>query len=216
MIIFRRKGKIVRSKMAFLQSKKLYSDSVKGPASDPFNRMGMGRLLETEEEHLESVRAKTIRFEETSKYKAFKKESDQQLAMSYFQQRFEINMYYLFYNPVRIPYTISSPLEGEPELGENIVGCRVITKNFLDEALDQYNKNYIPSYGDLKYLLSGTFINNEHTGGWRLEYFVVDQMMACKEGFIDDSPNFRTVHELLNQKTSPISAALSITIDLEG
>lgn len=214
MIIFRRNGKILRSKMAFLQSKKLFADSVKAPQRDPYMRMGMGRLLDTKEEHLELVKTRTLRFEEKSKYKSFKKESVQQEAMSSFQQRFNINMYYLFYNPLRLPHSIVSPLETQPDLTENEIGCRVITKDFLDEALKIHPKNYVPSYGDIKYMLTGDFVNKEHTAGWRLEYFAIDLMMGCKEGLVDDSPNFGTLQELLYQKSSPISAALSITVDL--
>jgi hypothetical protein len=215
MVIFRRNGKIIRSKMAFLQSKKLYANNLKTPQRDPYGRMGMGRLLDTDEEHLEIVRTKTLQFKEASKYKAFKKDSEQQEGMSSFQRRFGINMYYLFYNPVIIPHTIVSPLEGIIDLPSNEIGCRVMTKDFLDEALKIHPKNHVPSYGDIKYMLTGEFINDEHTGGWRFEYFIVDLLIGCKEGLIDDSPNFKTLQELLYQKSSPISAALSITIDLE-
>jgi hypothetical protein len=215
MVIFRKNSKIIRSKMVFLQSKKLYADNVKPPQRDPYGRMGMGRLLDMDDEHLEIVRTKTLTFKETSKYKAFKKDNEQQEAMSSFQRRFEIKMYYLFYNPMIIPHTIISPLEGNVEIPENKIGCRVMTKDFLDEALKIHPKNHIPSYGDIKYMLTGEFMNDEHAGGWRFEYFVVDLLIGCKEGLIDDSPNFRTLQELLSQKSSPISAALSITVDFE-
>lgn len=215
MVIFRKNGKIIRSKMAFLQSKKLYANNIKAPERDPYGRMGMGRLLDTEEEHLEMVKTKVLKFNDGSKYKAFKKGSEQQEAMSSFQRRFGINMYYLFYNPLTIPHTITSPLEEQIELAENKVGCRVMTKDFLDEALKIHPKNHMPSFGDIKYMLTGEFINSEHEGGWRFEYFAADLLLRCKEGLIDDSPNFATLTELLYQKSSPISAALSITIDFE-
>jgi hypothetical protein len=215
MVIFRQKGKIIRSKMAFLQSKKLYADNTTIPSRDPYGRMGMGRLLDTEEEHKDIIRVKELIFKESSKYKAFKKDSEQQDAMSSFQRRFKIDMYYLFYNPVSIPHSIVSPLERTPELGENKVGCRVVSKDSLDDALQIHAKNYVPSYGDITYMLSGAFVNDEHKAGWRFEYFIVDLLIGCKEGLIDDSPNFGTLQELLYQKSSPISAALSITVDLE-
>jgi len=122
-------------------------------------------------------------------------------------------MYYLFYNPLNIPHTITSPFEGQPDLSENKVGCRVMTKDFLDEALKIHPKNHMPSFGDIKYMLPGEFMQEEHAGGWRFEYFVADLIMRCKEGLIDDSPDFETLQGLLYQKSSPISAALSITID---
>jgi hypothetical protein len=214
-VIFRRKGKIIRSKMAFLQSKKLYADNTPVPGRDRFGRMGMGRLLDTEEEHQEFVRVKKLTFAESSKYKAFKKDSAQQEAMSSFQKRFAIDMYYLFYNPMIIPHSIFSPLEEKPELTENKVGCRVVRKDFLDDALKNHPRNYVPSFGDITYMLEGQFLSDEHKGGWRFEYFIVDLLIGCKEGLIDDSPNFKTLQELLYQKASPISAALSITVDLE-
>lgn len=214
MIIFRRNGKILRSKMVFLQSKKLYAASIEKVDEDPYNRMGMGRLLVTESEHKYIVKSRIAKFEERSKYKAFKKDSEQQKAMSSFQEKFDIHMYYLFYNPMILPYSIESPLRNRPILTDNKIGCRVIRKNYLDEALKIHPTKHIPSYGDIKYMLEGDHFNEEHTAGWRLEYFVADLMLECKEGLIDDSPNFETLYELLSRKSSPIAASLAITIDL--
>jgi len=213
-LIFRRNGKIIRSKMAFLQSKKLYPSSIKYIPNDPYLRRGMGRLLVTEDEHKEIVKSRVAKFEEKSKYKAFKKDSEQQKAMDSFQKRFEINMYYLFYNPAVLPHEIESPLKERPDLPENKVGCRVIKKDFLDEALKIHEPNYTPSYGDIKYMLPSNYFSEGHTGGWRLEYFVTDLMLECKEGLIDDSPNFDTLSEIMSRKTGPIAASLAITIDL--
>jgi hypothetical protein len=39
-------------------------------------------------------------------------------------------------------------------------------------------------------------------------------MMACKEGVIDESPNFETVLRFLNDKRRPMSSSLSITLDI--
>lgn len=215
MVIFRRAGKIVRSKLAFLQSKKLYANTVKYKPIDPYYRMGMGRLLVTEPEHLELVEAKLLKYEEKSKYKAFKKDNDQQQAMSSFSDRFGVKMYYLFYNPVEIPWRIKSPVDTFPSITANKIGCRVIPKPFLDNALKGYERNHVPSYGDIKYLLEGDFSKDGHEAGWRMEYFINDLFTGCKEGLIDDSPNFQTMISLLNQKSAPISSALSITFDSE-
>jgi hypothetical protein len=213
MIIFRQNGKIIRSKMVFLQSKKLYASTIDKIDEDPYNRLGMGRLLVNESEHKEITRQRLAKFEEKSKYKAFRKDSAQQRAMSSFERRFGINMYYLFYNPMILPHAIESPLRNRPVIDENKIGCRVIKKNYLDEALSIHNSNYIPSYGDLKYMLQGDHFNDMHVAGWRLEYFVTDLMLECKEGLIDNSPNFDSVHELLSSKSSPIAASLAITVD---
>jgi len=214
MVIFRRRGKIIRSKLAFLQSKKLYANSLKYKPKDPYYRVGMGRLLVTEDEHKELVNPRVLKFDEGCKYKAFRKDNAQQNAMSRFSEHFDIKMYYLFYNPSIIPWSIRMPVETMPTIKKNVVGCRIVPKNFLDSALRDYGKRHAPSYGDIKYLLEDEFTEKRHDAGWRLEYFINDLLIDCKEGMIDDSPNFQTMVSLFQQKTSPISSALSITFDV--
>jgi hypothetical protein len=216
MVIFRKGGKIVRSKLAFLQSKKLYATTIKYQPVDPYYRMGMGRLLVTDEEHQELVETRTLKYSDASKYKAFKKDNEQQQAMSSFSDRFNVKMYYLFYNPLDIPWSIDVPVAKMPSPIPNKVGCRVVPKGFLDSALRDYDRNHMPSYGEIKYLLEGDFAKQNMDAGWRLEYFINDLFTGCKEGLIDDSPNFQVMISLLNQKSAPISSALSITFDLEA
>jgi len=215
MVIFRKKGKILRSKLAFLQSKKLYANTIKLDAFDPYYRQGMGRLLVTNEEHLVLIESKKIKYAENSKYKALSTGSEQEDVMRSFSNRFNVKLYYLFYNPCDIPWEIKSPLEFLPEIEENKVGCRVVPKPDLDKALKTYDTDYKPTYGDIKYQLDCLNFSDAHDAGWRLAYFINDLLIRCKEGLIDDSPNFETMISLLNQKTSPISSALSITFDQE-
>lgn len=216
MLVFRRKGKVIRSKMAFLQSKKLYANSLVFKKDNPYiRRFGMGRLLVTEEEHDEIITPRLLHFTEASKYNAFEKDSEQQQAMKSFQERYGMKMYYLLYNPLNIPYSIKMPVETHPKFGKNEIGCRVIPKEFLDEALSTYPGKHKPSFGDIKYMLSGEFLNKKHDAGWRLEHFIVDLMMGCKEGIIDDSPNFETMVRFMNDKRSPMSSSLSITFDTD-
>jgi hypothetical protein len=215
MIIFRKAAKVIRSKLAFVQSKKLYASSLKWKAEDPYYRgFGMGRLLITEDEHNEIVKPRLLKFSEASKYEAFQKNNDQQSAMTAFQKRYGMKLYYLFYNPTEIPHQIKQPIEEHPVFESNSVGCRVIPKPLLDDALSTFDERHSPAYGDLKYMLSGEFLEHEHQCGWRLEFFIADLMMACKEGLIDDSPNFQSVHQFLSSKRRPMSSSLSITLDM--
>jgi len=215
MVIFRKKGKIIRSKLAFIQSKKLYVNTLKFKEFDPYYRQGMGRLLVSEEEHLELVKYQILKYTEESKYKALKIGSEQEDVMRHFSKRFDVKLYYLFYNPCNIPWGIKSPVEELPNIEQNLIGCRVIPKPELDKALKIFDKDHSPSFGDIKYQLDSMNFEKEHDAGWRLEYFINDLLIGCKEGLIDDSPNFETLRELLSQKTSPISSALSITFDEE-
>ncbi|MBX9723699.1 MAG: hypothetical protein K2X81_20000 [Candidatus Obscuribacterales bacterium] len=169
----------------------------------------------TEEEHSELVAPTVLKFEETSKYKALQKSSDQEETLSQFAEHFGVKLYYLFYNPSVIPWRISMPVEVLPERKENTIGCRVVPKEVLLKALGNHQSGQSPSYGDLKYLLDGEFAKAPHEAGWRLEYFINDLFTGCREGLIDDSPNFRSMTALLSQKSAPISSALSITFDMD-
>ena len=217
MMVFRHRGKVVKSKIALLQSKKLYANSLKyTEESDYVRRFGLGRLLVTDEEHSDLIADKLLIFEETSKYQALKKQSEQQEAMGHFERRWETKMYYLFYNPVDIPHAVRMPMTSVPNLGENIIGCRVLPKKQLDDALHSKTSGYVPSYKDIKNGVPSKLSGEEFTSGWRLENFVTDLMLECKEGLIDDSPNFESLRILMDQKRRPMSCALSITFDIQG
>ena len=175
----------------------------------------MGKLLDTDEEHSD-VSTKTMLFNRSSKYMALKKGSRQQESMSYFEKEFNMKMYYLLYNPMSIPHSIISPYEGSFHGIDNKIGCRVINKASLDAAMKSLPNNHSPSFNDLKRKLKGDYKQSKNVGGWRLEYFVVDLLIGCSEGLIDDSPNFKTLTKILNAKVAPISAAFSITIDFDS
>ena len=215
MVIFRRKGKIIRSKLVFLQSKRLYASTQKYKNHDPYYRQGMGRLLVTDDEHLELIERKTIRFSEKCRYKALVNESTQHNAMKSFAKRHRIKLYYLFYNPVELPWSINSPVEQLPQITKNIVGCRVLPMDLIDQNATDNQLNGPPSYKDIKDNTKGRLVGDDVDAGWRLEYFVNDLFVSCRAGMIDDTPNFERLHSLLTQKTSPISSAISITFDLD-
>jgi hypothetical protein len=215
MVIFRRNGKIIRSKLTFLQSKKLFASSLQLKSYDPYHRHGMGRLLVTDDEHLELVRPRLLKYSELSKYKAFKIRSEQEKAMNDFSRRYKVPLHYLFYNPCLIPWQIQSPVEGLPEITENKVGCRIIAKAAVDKILKNAQKNSSPSYKDLKTGFVKACPKSQSHGGWRLERFICDLFIGGSEGVVDDSPNFELMTHIMTAKSSPISSALSITFDFE-
>jgi hypothetical protein len=215
LIIFRNNGKVIRSKLAFIQSKKLFANPLVYKKLDSYSvGYGMGRLLRGDEEYEELIKPRLLRFGVDSKYVAFQLNNEQQHAMKGFQERFKMTMYYLFYNPIDIPHEIVMPLEARPTFLENKIGCRIIPKPHLDKALKSYSPGYIPSYGNIKDNLDGEFREPQHRAGWKLEYFITDLLISCKEGVIDDSPDYQTVLRFLGDKRSPMASSLSITIDL--
>jgi len=134
--------------------------------------------------------------------------------MGHFERRWGTDMFYSFYNPIEIPHSIKMPLEEIPELGENHIGCRVVSKKELDIALKKFNKGYSPSYNDLKDLLPEESMGIQMQAGWRLEDFAAELMLKCKVGLIDDSDNYESLMILMNQKQRPMSCALSLTFDV--
>ncbi|MBW4541629.1 MAG: hypothetical protein KME43_21155 [Myxacorys chilensis ATA2-1-KO14] len=215
MAMFRKNGRITRSKLTFLQSKKLYASSLKYKPQDPYFRAGLGRLLVTEKEHRELVKTTLLKYSEASKYKALKLKSKQEEAMRVFSSHHNITLHYLLYNPSLIPWEIKIPVEGWPTIDENKVGCRVISKPFLDANFQDKEVNYSPSYKDIKDAFNKNFSDQESGAGWTMETFICDLFIDGKEGLVADSPNFQTMLGIMSQKTSPISSALSITFDFE-
>lgn len=215
MVMFRQNGRIVRSKITFLQSKKLYANTLKFKPYDPYHRAGMGRLLVTENEHRELVEPKLLKYSESSRYRAIQLRDEQHEAMSAFSRRFNVPLHYLLYNPSLIPWEIQSPVEGLPKIDENKVGARIIPKTLLDGMVRTKGANYSPSYKDVKDKFVRAFRDSESGGGWRMEDFICNSFIGGKEGLVDDSPNFEVMVNIMNQKSSPISSALSITFDFE-
>jgi hypothetical protein len=207
---------IERSKLTFLQSKKLYASPLKLQEFDPYHRLGMGRLLVTEEEHNEFVQPRLLKYSESSRYRALQLGSEQQNAMHDFSTRYGIGIHYLLYNPSVIPWQIKAPVEQVPSIPENKVGCRVVPKRVVDNMLGRKRSGHSPSYADVGKEFAREFTESSDISGWRMEGFICDQFITGTEGLVDKSRDFQTMTRLLSQKTSPISSALSITFDYEG
>jgi len=52
--------------------------------------------------------------------------------------------------------------------------------------------------------------------GWRLERFVADEVLRCREGQIFQDLADRNLQDLLYGRAAPIAAAIAITIDVGG
>jgi hypothetical protein len=49
--------------------------------------------------------------------------------------------------------------------------------------------------------------------GWRLEEFVCDELLACREGDRFNSPGDYKIERLFYRRTGAIAAAISVTIE---
>lgn len=69
--------------------------------------------------------------------------------------------------------------------------------------------SYSPSFKDVQGLV-GT---GKHLPGWRLDYFVADLVMACKQGALLEQEDTDFMNSRFRRRSGPISDSFAITID---
>jgi len=203
LIVTRERGVIKKVKAAVLQSKRLYPDEV--PEIDEQSvedyEIGFAKLLPADGLLSDILAPRIFTFREESKYRALKVSDNQwDVIQSYEGQN--IPVHYLLYNPTALPSSIRLPHDSSPVPQDVVCGAHVLRAIDIRNACANQAKGYSPSYSDL-----------HGSDFWSLENFVADELLKCREGFLTtkDSPNLRT---LFYRRSGPISAAISVTIDV--
>jgi hypothetical protein len=205
-----------KTKIALLQSKRLYPTEAQAPSED--HRIdyivGFGRLLPADQEYKSSVKQRHFSFTKESQYRAFEYESEQYTAILSYTSKNDVPVHYLLYNPSSLPLQVTLPIEAghASPAGDHPVGCQVIDAGELDQQLKaaKLKKGDNPAYQQI--FRKG---RSEAIAPWPLEYFVADLVLKCREGYqagvnpIEDDALFR----VFNRRSGPISAAIAITID---
>ncbi len=217
LVVFRRKGVVERTKIALLQSKRLYPIEAEAPAEDHRvdYEIGFGRLLQAEQEFKSTVQRRDFTFSDQSRYRALEFEGEQYKAILEYIGKQKIPVHYLFHNPLRLPSRATLPVEAAKNAansGPCEIGCRVVGAEVLDSRLKtaKLKKLGNPSFAQVV----GT-TEALDMACWRLEFFVVDLLIGCQEGYrgginpMEDSKLFT----VFSRRSGPISAAISITID---
>jgi hypothetical protein len=219
LLVFRQSGRVLGTKLALLQSKRLYPDEVESAMDiHPIDyRGGFGRLLASDSEYRSSVKPRTFHFSPASKYRALEYAGDQYAAVLNYTSSHGIPVHYNLYNPVAVPWTAELPaaVDGQSPVKEVTAGCRVVNAATLDAKLQRagMTKAQHPSFEQVAGAADrwdGDF--------WTLQHFVADLVIGCKEGYIagtnpmEDEGLFR----VFNLRSGPISAAISINIDAPG
>lgn len=212
LVIFRSGNKFVRSKVALLQSKRLYPESVEPESEDETverYRHGFGGLFESDDDYTALIEERLITFDKSSRYKALRGNSEQRRVIDSYEQSTQIPVYYLLYNPSRLPHSVNVPVSVQHPSLVCEVGVRVIPARNAHAILDSVSGS--PTYSDFETLPSP--FRQEDSGGWRLEYFVVDLLLQCKVGRITDVRSDEGLYQVFYRRSGPIAAALSVTID---
>jgi hypothetical protein len=196
------------NKVALFQSKRLYPNGVPIREEIPLDHeIGLARLADPEFLALPVGPSTKFRFTEDSRYGALRRDSNQVGAIADYQKEVGLRVYYQLYNPWTVPFTQQIPLAGYvPPEGAPELGVRVLPAQAVHGKLDQQAgaTPRLRDFADLSPLPSH---------GWRLEDFVCDELLACREGDRFDSPNDYKIERLFYRRTGAIAAAISVTIE---
>ena len=215
LVMFRRARQLVRSKVALLQSKRLYPIEDDFDEGEPLCRFGgFGSLHEPEETHLAASKPRKFTFKQASRYKALSKGDNQYERIDDFENNNGIPVHYMFYHPLRVPYSCNVPrTTARNPRRPNTVGCRIVRSESVRQALQNFSSQRVPCYGDLQFGLPEPYNSIDHEVGWRLEHFVAHLLVRCEEGYITQDSNDVGLFTVFNERSGPISAAIGITFD---
>ncbi len=204
-----RRNMIFRRKVAVLQAKRLYPSSGDVEENDPIGfHYGMNALLRPEESPSSMLLKRTFAFTDDSAYGALRAGSKQETAIEKFEGNFGNSIYYLMYNPPRLPLTIHYPVERYAEvLDEPEVGTRVLPKQVVHDVLTTLPEGRAPTIRQIK-------AGGVADGGWRLEEWAADLLLTCREGRPYNSPDESMVRRMLERRSGPIGAAIAVHIEL--
>ena len=217
-IVLRRAGRLLWRKVGLLQSKRLYSFEI--PVSELESadyRIGIGRLVDQTESIPTKTNAQRFRFTEECVYGAMSAASHQVKIIDEYVAARGIPVYYSLYNPPSIPFEGATPrLRTAGALAGDVpLGCRVLTREEAHAALARLPTGRTPSFSDM--VREATAVNaddplDQH--GWRLETFVADEMMRCREGRLFEKAQDEDLRALLYERSAPIASLIQITVDL--
>jgi len=215
LIVFRRGGKLLKSKIALLQSKRLY------PAEHDYEEdeqedyeIGFARLFRGDARFESITEPRVFAFVDGSRYQALKVGDGQYQAVREYESTHAIPVYYLLYHPGRMPYETRIPRVGSPNgEGATEIGARVLPAESIRQALSAQSNGYSPHYSDLKDLCPEPSGPSRSPPGWRIEEFIADLALDCKVGHVARKESDRGLSMVFNRRSGPISAAIAITFD---
>jgi hypothetical protein len=211
-VFFTKKGKIVRRKVALLQSKRLFplKGDVEELEANDF-RIGMARVA-AKGTNLASMTAERVfEFTEACRYKSLVKVSEQVDAITAHMKQFGIPVHYLLYNPPTVPLKVIVPLTQYNAVTKIDVGARIVPATTLFGFLDAKGKTYSPKLADTRSLMTAP---DAKPYGWRLEYFMADLLLGCRQGHRYTSDDDIPIETLFYRRSGPIAAAIAVTVEM--
>jgi hypothetical protein len=217
-ILLRRRGHLVARKVALLQTKRLYSREIPvAPIDESDFRIGIGRLADRTERLVPISSQRAFGFDHASIYQATEAGHRQ---IDHIDEYFELRgipVYYGFYNPLTLPFQTTYPiLDGRPPMAENDIGCRIVPADHVHTVMRGLTQGQSPSVNDIEADVPFDPADPVSTVGWRLERFVADEVLKCRQGRMFEDLADQNLRALLYGRSAPISSAITITIDIGG
>jgi hypothetical protein len=209
-VFFSKKGRLIRRKVALLQSKRLFPRTGDVDHLEQYDyRAGMARIAAKDTDLASMMSQRKFLFSKGSKYQSLKKASDQVAAIEAHMEAYGVPVHYLFYNPPQLDTTVILPLTAYSKLRktDNHLGSRVIPAKNVHRELEKKVASYSPTLGDTRKMITDKY-------GWRLEQFMADLLLGCKEGFRFTKNDEVPVEAIFYRRSGPIAAAIAVTVEM--
>ena len=83
----------------------------------------------------------------------------------------------------------------------------------VHSALAVISSGKTPNYSELTLSAPVDVTDKASIHGWRLENFVADEVLRCRQGKVFDDFQDPNLQQLFYERSAPITAAISITVD---
>ena len=215
-IAVRVQGGLIARKVALLQTKRLYTKEIPVESTDRSDyEIGIGRLIDRTDRAVPLFVQRKFSFTDKCVYGAMSAGSEQVQRINDYVDERGIPVYYALYNPPEVPSNGLHPATSSfSPLDENAVGCRVLKREEINDALDALPIGAVPSFEALQNTKRQSKFDPFATHGWRLETFVADEVMRCREGRLFEDTQDEVLATLLYERSAPITAAIVMTVDL--
>ena len=216
LVMIRNGPLLARTKLALLQSKRLYPiEQAMDEAEREHYFVGFRRLMESEALAAAASTPRSFTFETGSSYKMILAGDAQVARIGEFERLNRTPVHYMLYNPAVIPWRQNHPLtHSAPRPDNDPVGCRVLPGRLIRKLLLARSPGESLSYSDMLDLPS-PFRGRATTGGRRVEDFI-ERLVTCKEGYLASTPEDNALRTVFTRRTGPIAAAIGLTISAPG
>jgi hypothetical protein len=210
LLFVRRGGKLQLSKVALLQSKRLYPSSNRIVEEGRIDyQIGFARIADPEDLARSIAVEHEFEFNDDCTYTALKGKSEQVKAIDDYEKKNKLPVYYQFYNPWKLPFTQRVPISEYVALPDGRgIGTRIIPAKKVHAKIAKEKEGFSPSVRDIRGLTG-----DADSEGWTLPVFVTDLFLGCKEGARFDGIQDERVQTLFYRRSGPIAAAISIVIE---